>query len=555
LLVTFTLHGMVSEWEIGWKSAEFQHAASINGQAVHRAIRYSIEVLQSVRSVATKDDRNHSELQAFAIDALRRHPTIRAIEFTPVVSAKDLTTYPLVKIAPSLSAAGRDLGEDPVRLAAMDLARDLDTPVATALMSLDEAGGETGWALALPVYSPGPAPRDSAERRARLAGFVHEVIVARELVNAALRSYKLDSMAVSLQRGDSPAAFVEVVRLEGPAAAVAGAPIHDDRFRWEGTFQAAETSWRIVVRAREAYLGARKRPLSRVILAGGLLLTLLFSFRFARLLEADRRMREENERYTRELADRDARLREELALARVIQKALLPSEIPTIPGLEIGLSFVPSGEIGGDYFDFIPDREGKRLDVVFADLCGHGVPAALLFAIFRTLAGNAFRAGNPPAATLVALNRQLTKTFPKGRFASTFFSRIDARNGTISYVKASQESGLVLGGDGSVTMLDQGDVLLGAFDPDIFGDPEYREVEVRLKRGDVVILFTDGIVEVEDSGGRQLGVDGLLKWLGEERGCAAQKLVDRLHERTVDYAGTSELKDDFTVMAIRMTGE
>jgi PAS domain-containing protein len=82
---------------------------------------------------------------------------------------------------------------------------------------------------------------------------------------------------------------------------------------------------------------------------------------------------------------RDESMREELSLARKIQRALFPERLPEIDGIELGMLFIPSGDIGGDFVDFVVFPDRRRLGVVFADITGHGVPAALLSAIFKVL--------------------------------------------------------------------------------------------------------------------------------------------------------------------------
>ena len=104
-------------------------------------------------------------------------------------------------------------------------------------------------------------------------------------------------------------------------------------------------------------------------------------------------------------------------------------------------------------------------------------------------------------------------------------------------------------------LLEKGDVLLGAFNPDIFGEPEYREVSVRLRDGDVLFLYTDGLVEVEDSAGNALGTDVLMRWIEEELQGACgrsdpQRLVEIMRDRVYAFAGTEVLRDDLSAMAV-----
>jgi phosphoserine phosphatase RsbU/P len=263
-------------------------------------------------------------------------------------------------------------------------------------------------------------------------------------------------------------------------------------------------------------------------------------------LEAD------NRRYVAELAERDEKMRHELELARNIQRALLPSELPELPGFEFGLSFVPSGAIGGDYVDYFYYDDRQRLGVIFADLTGHGVPAALLMVMYKSCVDEIFLGDGPAAEKLRVLNRRLSKQFPMGHFASTTYVEFDARDRSMTCVKASQEPALIFERSGEVRILKDGGPLLGAFDPEIFGEPNYPELRFALADGDTVFLYTDGLVEVENEAGVMLSLQGLIPMLKEELRRTPEEMVKRIHERIVAYAGCPDLPDDFTALAVRL---
>lgn len=258
----------------------------------------------------------------------------------------------------------------------------------------------------------------------------------------------------------------------------------------------------------------------------------------------------ENRRYVAELARRDAKMREEMELARNIQVAFLPSALPPIPGFSLGLALIPSSAIGGDIVA-IYERGAGRTGILFADLTGHGVPAALLFVLFKAYADATFRSDLEPVECIRRLNRQVAANFPSGQFASASYVEIDANDGSILYVKTSQEPAIILRADGRIETLEEGGPLLGAFDPEIFGEPELPEIRIDLKPGDSLFLYTDGLVEVDDAAGTMLTLEGLKPMLREERGHSPERLVRTLHERICRYAGSDDLDDDFTALMIR----
>lgn len=255
-----------------------------------------------------------------------------------------------------------------------------------------------------------------------------------------------------------------------------------------------------------------------------------------------------------ELEIRDRRIRHELALARTIHRALIPAEAPTLPGFEFGLLFIPSGDIGGDIVDFALRPGGGSLGVVVADVTGHGVPAALLAAMFKALIDDVLRRepGGPAAGRMAELNLRVSEEFPTGNFASTFYAELDAATRRMTYVSAAQEPALRFRAGRPLEILQTGGPVLGLLTPESGLPVDYTATTVALQPGDTVFLYTDGLVEIENRSGRMLTRDELIGWLHEDIGLAPQALVERLHARAVAYAGSTEMADDIAALAIRV---
>lgn len=260
----------------------------------------------------------------------------------------------------------------------------------------------------------------------------------------------------------------------------------------------------------------------------------------------------ELQRATEELAKRDERLGQELLLARKIQRALVPAQLPRIPGLDLGLLFIPSGDIGGDFVDFISSDGNTKLGVVCSDITGHGVPAALLSAIFKVLVGDILRSRQSPAECIASLNQRLCEEFPAGNFASTSYCVFDVQRLTLTYVKASQEPALLFRRGENVQVLQTGGPVLGILNPATCENVHYEQATVSLKVGDTVFLYTDGLIELENAAGEMLERSDLIRWIEQDIALSPQELVQRIHSRSVEFAGTSELPDDVTVVAIRV---
>jgi sigma-B regulation protein RsbU (phosphoserine phosphatase) len=227
--------------------------------------------------------------------------------------------------------------------------------------------------------------------------------------------------------------------------------------------------------------------------------------------------------------------------AQAIQRALLPVEMPDVPGCEIAASWKPAATFGGDLYDVTP-LPGGRVAISIGDVCGKGLPAALLMANVQA-AVRAFAVLDPSPRSIVArLNRDLAGNAALRRFVTLFIAVYDHTARRMTYCNAGHNAPVVVHADSSIARLDIGGTVVGAFD-----HSEYDEGGIDVESGDHLVLFTDGIVEAGD-GDRQFGDEGLLDVL--RRGCGrltAQPLVDAIF----DAAGTStagEFDDDATVL-------
>ena len=256
------------------------------------------------------------------------------------------------------------------------------------------------------------------------------------------------------------------------------------------------------------------------------------------------------------LAERDEHLIQEMQLARQIHRSLMPISVPKLRGFDFGLRFAPSGMIGGDFINFVKFPDGNRLGVVFADITGHGVAAALLSAMLKVLVDEVMHTGASPASCFAMLNKRVSQEFPEGNYVSAFYAIFDRTKRTMTYVKASQEPAYVMRATGEVECLEEGGgPALGLFDPFCFGDPTFEQETLHLHPGDTVFFYTDGLIELWNDDQEILEREALLDWLNEEKGNSPQDLVDGLYHRAVEFAGTTDLPDDVAELAVRVTEE
>jgi phosphoserine phosphatase RsbU/P len=242
------------------------------------------------------------------------------------------------------------------------------------------------------------------------------------------------------------------------------------------------------------------------------------------------------------------RLDHQLALAREVQASLLPALPPHVPGYDIAGINLPTMEIGGDYFDYIP-LSRDRLGLVVADVSGKGVPAALIMAMFRAALRTELRREGPIADVVDSVNRLLMDSMTAAQFVTAVYGILEPASGTFTYVNCGQTPPMLLKAGGETVWLDRGGPALGM---PIVGARE--TASVRLETGDVLALYTDGVVEVfaEDD---EFGVARLERVLRATGADGAGHAISAVVTATQSHAGRSDYADDFTLAVVRRLPE
>jgi serine phosphatase RsbU (regulator of sigma subunit) len=207
------------------------------------------------------------------------------------------------------------------------------------------------------------------------------------------------------------------------------------------------------------------------------------------------------------LAEEGARRRElekEMAIARQIQLALLPDQLPEIPGYSVFAVNDASRAVSGDLYEFQGRDEGDEQVLLIADVSGKGMAASLLAASFDALLMGPIEVGHPPDLLCARVSRRLFMKTPPERYVTAFIAALDPGSGRLFYTNAGHNPGLLVRADGSVQRLDANGLPLG-----LFPAVEYDKVEITLDRGDLLVLYTDGITEAANPKGDEFGLDRL----------------------------------------------
>jgi predicted ester cyclase len=214
------------------------------------------------------------------------------------------------------------------------------------------------------------------------------------------------------------------------------------------------------------------------------------------------RQRLEQERIERERAE------QELRVARSIQQASLPKEVPQLEGWHIAPFYRPAREVGGDFYDFFGLEDG-RLGIVVGDATGHGVPAALVMASARSMLRAVAQASNSPGDALRRVNDPLATDIPPNMFVTCFYAILDPRSGSLTYANAGHDLPY-LHRDGDFEELRARGMPLG-----LMPDMVYEEKETILQGGEAALFYSDGLVEAHDPKGEMFGFPRLRRLVAE----------------------------------------
>jgi serine phosphatase RsbU (regulator of sigma subunit) len=240
-----------------------------------------------------------------------------------------------------------------------------------------------------------------------------------------------------------------------------------------------------------------------------------------------------------------ARIEQEMSSAYYIQQSLLPEQVPSIPGWQIKPFYRPAREVGGDLYDFLalPD---SRIGLVIGDVTGKGIPAALIMATTTAMIRAAAPQAASPGEVLALINNLLHIHMPSGMFTTCFYAILDPTSGRLCFANAGHNVPY-LSHNGKIKELRARGMPLG-----LMPDQSYPENEVIIAPDDLILLYTDGLVEAHDTGREMFGFPRLKRLMQEHS--QEDGLIERLLDELEHFTGEGwDQEDDVTFVMLRNT--
>jgi phosphoserine phosphatase RsbU/P len=243
--------------------------------------------------------------------------------------------------------------------------------------------------------------------------------------------------------------------------------------------------------------------------------------------------------FRQERLEKEKGLREQDEAGR-IQRALLPAHDPVISGYAVDGFCLQLSAVGGDWYDYVDLGDGFW-GIALGDVCGKGMAAALLMSATRSLFRTAAEGSRSPSEVLTRLNRALLKDLPEGRFVTLVYLILDTKHATVRVANGGHPYPILVGEQAEFAELKtEKGFPLGLM------NSEYSEINLTLRTGDRVLIYTDGAEEATDAGGQEYGASRLVKSVQNPDVSARSALTE-----VQEFASGGALSDDVTAIVLR----
>lgn len=269
---------------------------------------------------------------------------------------------------------------------------------------------------------------------------------------------------------------------------------------------------------------------------------LVFSFIISNLLR-EQKTTKERDMYFDELE----RKKNELKVAQKIQQTFLPDAIPLLNDFDIGALNIPAKEVGGDFYDFIPITDDK-MGIAIANVSEKGVPAALLMALSKTIVQTKARKTQQVSDVMEYLNKLVMVEADSGIDLSLFYAVLDIKKKILNYINAGLDSPLVFKKDtGKVIKLINEDFYLGKII-----NMEFKEKKISLSSGDIVLFYTDGIINALNEKKEPFGIERLKTLIKENYTLQSENVVWKIKQEISSFSKDKPQFDDMTLVVLKV---
>jgi serine phosphatase RsbU (regulator of sigma subunit) len=251
------------------------------------------------------------------------------------------------------------------------------------------------------------------------------------------------------------------------------------------------------------------------------------------------------------LKDKALEMEDSVKRASERQRRLLPPKAPEMPGAEIDLVYRPAAVVSGDFYDFVPLKDG-RLAFLVGDVSGHGIEAGILMGMAKKVLSIRLQDFANPAEALVRANEDIDRDLGRVNFVTAFVAIYDPRRRVLTCIRAGHNPPLLFNParEERCVQLKPGGLGLGIMSEQLFA-PTIQPMDIPVRSGDMLLLYTDGLVEARNEEGEQFGVERATEILSASYGLSAALILSNLAHALDDFAGHRVSEDDITAVCVR----
>ena len=239
------------------------------------------------------------------------------------------------------------------------------------------------------------------------------------------------------------------------------------------------------------------------------------------------------------------RIEAQLEIARQVQLELLPNHDPQFEDFDISAYIFPAEEVSGDYYDWVRIFD-DQIGITVADAVGKGIPAALLTAFLRASIRAGVQTGYASHILLSKINNLLWDSVKDNQFVTAIYGILDTTNRTFVFSNAGHNPPLLIKPDGKYRFVEYGDTPLG-----MFTDARYHQHFIRFEKGQVMVLYTDGITEAANDADEEYGTERFAKRVLECIDLPAKEMIDYIRKGVADFTERKFLDDDGTLFIVK----